>query len=240
MKISVIVPAFNEEKMIGNSLAAIREAALAFEGSAEWELIVCDNNSTDGTSEIARAAGARVVFEPINQIARARNRGASIAGGDWLIFVDADSFPTRELFGRALEEINNPRCAGGGCLLRLDQTEAMSVMFLGLWNFVSRITGWAAGSFVYCDTRLFRELGGFSERLFASEEIEFCKRLKKLARAERRRLRIITDVRMITSARKMHLYTKSEHFWFLLRAGFRPGRILTSRDECALWYNGRR
>ena len=61
------------------------------------ELIVCDNNSTDRTAEIARNAGARVVFEPVNQIARARNRGAAAATGDWLIFVDADSHPSAGL-----------------------------------------------------------------------------------------------------------------------------------------------
>src|SRR5690349_12822239 len=98
MKVSVIVPAFNEQKILEKSLAAIRKASAAFEGTAQWELIVCDNNSTDRTAEIARAAGANVVFERINQISRARNRGASVATGDWLIFVDADSFPTPELF----------------------------------------------------------------------------------------------------------------------------------------------
>jgi hypothetical protein len=101
-------------------------------------------------------------------------------------------------------------------------------------------TRWAAGSFVFCDARLFRELSGFSERLFASEEIDFCRRLKRLARGQRRRLTIITDARLVTSARKMHLYTKSEHFWFLLKAAVFPRRILTNRDQCALWYNGRR
>jgi glycosyltransferase involved in cell wall biosynthesis len=240
MKISIIVPAFNEEKMLASSLAAMGEAAKAFEKSADWELIVCDNNSTDRTAEIARAAGAQVIFEPINQISRARNRGASVATGDWLIFIDADSFPSSGLFARALSEMRNPRCAGGGCLLRLDQMQAFSTFFLGCWNLVSRMTHWAAGSFVYCDAKLFRELSGFSERLFASEEIEFCQRLKRAARAQKRRLHIITDERLLTSARKMHLYTRAEHVRFLLRAALLPGRILTSRDQCALWYNGRR
>jgi glycosyltransferase involved in cell wall biosynthesis len=240
MKISVIVPAFNEEKILPGSLQAIRKAAEAFEDSAEWELIVCDNNSTDRTAEIARTAGANVVFEAINQISRARNRGASVATGDWLVFVDADSFPTRELFARTLQETRNPRCAGGGCLLRLDQTQPMTTVLLGLWNFISRMMRWAAGSFVFCDAKLFRDAGGFSERLFASEEIDFCRRLKRLARTRRRHLTIFTDARLVTSARKMHLYTRSEHLWFLLKAGLRPGSILTNRDQCALWYNGRR
>ena len=94
MKISVIVPAFNEEKLIGETLRKIQAAMPAF-ARAGWEtqLVVCDNNSTDRTAELARAAGALLVFEPINQIARARNRGAAAATGDWLIFVDADSHP---------------------------------------------------------------------------------------------------------------------------------------------------
>jgi glycosyltransferase involved in cell wall biosynthesis len=40
-------------------------------------VIVVDNNSTDATAELARRGGARVVFEPVNQIARARNAGAA-------------------------------------------------------------------------------------------------------------------------------------------------------------------
>jgi glycosyltransferase involved in cell wall biosynthesis len=92
LKISVVVPAFNEEKLITASLAAIRAAMTAFTDRG-WagELIVCDNNSTDRTAELARTAGATVVFEPVNQIARARNCGAAAATGDWLVFVDADS-----------------------------------------------------------------------------------------------------------------------------------------------------
>src|SRR6266404_2621669 len=107
MKISVVVPAYNEEKLITDCLRSIRAAGAAFnEPAAEsrgtchasLELIVCDNNSTDRTAELARAEGAMVVFEPVNQIGRARNTGAAAATGDWLIFIDADSQPSRELF----------------------------------------------------------------------------------------------------------------------------------------------
>ena len=99
MKISVIVPAFNEERLLQGTLRSIRAAMAAFDRRG-WmsELIVCDNNSTDRTAEIARAEGATVVFEPFNQIARARNAGAAHASGDWLVFVDADSQPSLRLF----------------------------------------------------------------------------------------------------------------------------------------------
>ena len=66
---------------------------------------MCDNNSKDRTAEIARAAGARVVFEPVNQIARARNAGAAAATGIWLVFVDADSHPSAALFDEVAGQI---------------------------------------------------------------------------------------------------------------------------------------
>src|SRR5512134_3000255 len=115
MKISVVVPAYNEERLLPDSLRGIRAAMEAFDRRG-WasELIVCDNNSTDRTAAIAREAGARVVFEPVNQISRARNAGAAEAGGDWIFFVDADSFPTAELFSEAADAIGNGRCVAGG------------------------------------------------------------------------------------------------------------------------------
>ena len=80
MKISVIVPAFNEEKLIAASLRSMQEAMHGFSGRGwETEIVVCDNNSTDATAALARAGGARVVFEPVNQISRARNAGAAAA-----------------------------------------------------------------------------------------------------------------------------------------------------------------
>src|SRR2546421_4563675 len=120
MQISIIIPAFNEERLLGESLRHVQAAMTAFTRRG-WaaELIVCDNNSTDRTAEIARAAGATVVFEPVNQIARARNRGASEASGDWLVFVDADSHPTPELFAAVADEIERGRCLAGGCTIRI-------------------------------------------------------------------------------------------------------------------------
>ena len=99
MRVSVVLPAFNEEKLLPAALAAVKAASSAFTARGwEWECVVCDNNSTDGTSAVARAAGATVVFEPVNQIGRARDAGARAATGEWLVFIDADSTPSAELF----------------------------------------------------------------------------------------------------------------------------------------------
>ena len=90
--IILIIPAFNEERLIEACLQSVAESVEAnAKPGFTSEVIVVDNNSTDNTAELAEKAGAQVVFEPINQIGRARNAGAAVATGDWFLFVDADS-----------------------------------------------------------------------------------------------------------------------------------------------------
>src|SRR6266446_505187 len=152
MKISIIVPAFNEEKLIPETLRRILTATAAFSNRG-WvsEVIVCNNNSSDRTAGLARAAGAQVVFEPINQIARARNTGAAAATGDWLIFVDADSHPTPELFAEVAQQIQSGRCLAGGCTVKLDRHYPVLRLVTGLWNWLSRGRKLLAGSFIFCE-----------------------------------------------------------------------------------------
>src|SRR6266496_790416 len=201
MKISVIVPAFNEQKLLADTLRSIRIAMTAF-GQARWEteLVVCDNNSTDGTAALAAAAEAKVVFEPINQIARARNTGAAAASGDWFIFVDADSHPSAALFASVAQEIRSGRCLAGGSTVRLDGHYPIAAQMIRLWNALSRLLKWAPGSFIFCEATAFREVGGFSRELYASEEVDLFQRLKRLARARRQRIRILHQHPLITSA----------------------------------------
>ena len=236
MKVSVVVPAFNEERLLAGSLAAICSAMGAFDDA---ELIVCDNNSTDLTGEIARAAGATVVFEPHNQIARARNRGAAAARGDWLVFVDADSYPDAELFGEVVRAAASG-CIGGGATVAVDIDDALARAWVGAWNLLSRTMKWAAGSFIFCQADAFRALGGFSEALYAGEEIDFSRRLRRLARLRGQRIVILHRHPLRTSERKARLYTLREHLGFLLKTLLLGGRNLRSRNACNLWYDGRR
>jgi glycosyltransferase involved in cell wall biosynthesis len=241
VKISVVIPAFNEEKLIGATLRSVQAAGAAFGGNG-WtmEIVVCDNNSTDATAALARAAGARVVFEPVNQISRARNTGAAAAEGEWLIFVDADSRPARELFAEVAGEIQSGRCLAGGCTVRMDERHFVGDCGTGLWNLISRIQKWTAGSFIFCQTAAFRKIGGFSDELFASEEIDLSKRLKKLARQEGKKVVILHRHPVLTSARKLTLYSRREYARFLAKAIFHPRKTTRSREGCQPWYDGRR
>jgi len=237
VKISVVVPAFNEERLLAGSLAAIRDAMAVFDDS---ELIVCDNNSSDQTAEIARAAGATVVFEPVNQIARARNAGAARASGDWMLFVDADSYPSRELFLEVIAAIRGCRALAGGATVACEIRNPVIRLWIGLWNALSRRARWAAGSFIFCEAAAFRELGGFDERFYAGEEIDFSRRMKRLARRRGREMVILHRHPLATSDRKARLYTLREFFAFMLKTLLTGGRTLRDRKACYTWYDGRR
>jgi glycosyltransferase involved in cell wall biosynthesis len=242
MRISVVLPAFNEEKLLPAALAAVREAASAFTARGwEWECVVCDNNSTDGTAAVARAAGATVVFEPVNQIGRARDAGARVATGEWLVFIDADSTPSAELFADIAERIASGRALGGGSTVELEPGTPRYARFVcGLWNLCSRLAGWAAGSCVWVEAAAFRAAGGFGTEYYAGEEVFLSRRLKTLARRSGRRFVILADHPLRTSSRKLKLYTLTEAGRFFFRMLFTAGRAAKRPDACHLWYDGRR
>lgn len=241
MKISVVIPAFNEERLLGQTLEHVKRALKSFATPGwEAELIVCDNNSLDRTAEIARAAGATVVFEPVNQIARARNTGAAAATGDWLLFVDADSQPSPELFAEVVEQVQSGRCLAGGCTVRMDGNHRMAGFGADLWNWLSRSRRWLAGSFIFCETAAFRQVGGFSHEFFAGEELDLSRRLGELARATNREIVILHRHPLLTSSRKLRLYSMWELLRLPVRAAFTRGHALRDREACHSWYDGRR
>lgn len=241
VKISIVIPAFNEQKLLPATLDRVFDAARALAARGlDYEVIVCDNNSTDQTAEIARGRGAHVVFEPVNQIGRARNCGASAATGAWLIFIDADSHPSRGLLEDVCDAIAKDRYIAGGVTVKLDQRDFFGELLTEFWNVISRVRKWAAGSFIFCETAAFREIGGFSTELFASEELDLFQRLHKLARRRRKKIVILRKHPLITSARKVHLYTKGEHLRFFLRTAFSLGKTLRKAESCPTWYDGRR
>ena len=241
MTISVLVPAYNEAAGLAAALVSIRAAMTAFTGRGwDAELIVCDNNSTDATPAIAAAAGARVVFEPVNQISRARNTAAAAARGEWFVFVDADTHPSTALFADAADAIASGRYLAGGSVVRMHSSTRFGDVLLALWNTTSRLTGWAAGAFLFVEADAFRAVGGFSQRLYATEEIDLCRRLKRLARRQRRRLVILRRHPVQTSGRKLQLYTPFEMLGLLARTVLTGGRTLRRPRDLFLWYDGRR
>jgi glycosyltransferase involved in cell wall biosynthesis len=233
--ISVLIPAFNEELLIRRSIRAVQESFAAVEWD-RFEIIVCDNNSTDRTAEEATAGGAKVVFEPHNQIARARNRAAGAATGDWLIFVDGDTFLNPQLLERTIENLQSGSICGGGAVIQFDRAELSrgAAWITKAWNRLSSVLHLAAGSYLYCYREAWEETGGFEEKVYAGEELFFSRKVRCWGKKRGLRFRVITDAPITTSARKLEWYGPWQMLGHMLIVMI-PGAIL-NRRACALWY----
>ncbi len=206
-------------------------------GEAAYEIVVCDNNSTDRTAAIAHENGARVTFEPHNQIARARNSATAQSRGEWLIYLDADTILNPALLGATLRCLGTGQYCGGGSTLRFDREQIgrFPAGLTWLWNTISRTLQLAAGSYIFCLRQACDGIGGFDETLYAGEELMFSHALKRWGRPRSLRFRILEEAPIVTSARKMEWFGQ----WALLRHIFllalRPNAI-KRRASCDLWY----
>lgn len=228
---SIIIPAYNEAQQLPRTLPAIKAAMANVQ--ATGELVVVDNNSSDDTAAIAKQHGARVVFEPVNMIAKARNAGAREATAPRLIFVDADTTPSAELVQSALDELAKPDCVGGGAIVGLDPPPGwLTRQFAGLWNVLSTLLGYPAGCFFFCQRDAFDAVEGFSENVYASEEIWLARRLKRWGRPKKMTMRIL-PVKVQTSSRKMDRPTRM--FGMLLLMFVFPFAV-RFKGLCGYWY----
>jgi glycosyltransferase involved in cell wall biosynthesis len=230
--ISLIIPAHNEEALLGETLRILR--ASAEELGEPFEIIVADDASTDRTTEIARSHGAIVVPSDRRQIGASRNVGAGASRGEILIFVDADTHvPARTL--RAAVAAIRDGAVGGGARLKADAGTPFWLAHLAILTVAAmRLLRWAAGCFVFVRRDAFAAVGGFDERYYATEEIVLSRALKKHGRF------VILSESVVTSGRKGHLYGPGHLLvltWRLLRGGRKQ---LQKREGLDLWYDGRR
>lgn len=234
-RISVLVPAYNEEAHLADTLGSIHESFRGV-GESAYEVVVCDNNSTDRTGAVAQENGARVVFEPHNQIARARNTAAERARAEWLLFLDADTRLNAPLLRATLAALQSGQICGGGSVLCFDRpvTSRAAAGLTWFWNALSVRCGWAAGSYVFCLRLAWEAVGGFDEALYAGEEISFSRKVKRWGRARGLRFRVLTGAPVVTSARKLEWYGQWEMLGHFLRLSW-PGAI-RRRANCNLWY----
>jgi glycosyltransferase involved in cell wall biosynthesis len=230
--ISFIIPAYNEERELSATLAAIHAAASSAE--QPWEIIVVDDASTDATPEVAAQAGAKVIRINRRQIAAARNSGGRATEGKYLFFVDADTRINRLHVTQAIAALE-AGYAGGSARVAMDG-------FIPIWGrmllrgFSSVYFGLnlGAGAFLFTTRRNFDVIGGFDEQYFAGEEVYFSLELKKLGG-----FKVLREP-VVTSGRKLRMYP-AKHF---LRKFFgvivRGPRGVRSRAKLSLWYDGKR
>ncbi len=234
-EVSFVIPAYNEAQELPLTLSCLHHAA-ACQVNFDYEVIVCDNDSTDDTAGVARSRGAQVVHESERQISRARNAGAAAASGQWLIFLDADTRINRKLMASVLEKIRSGRYGLIGSLVEFDIEELdwFPLFVINAWNQVSLISGCAAGSFIACPRPAFRDIGGFHLDFFAGEEIDFSIRMLRWGRNHSLKPFIQARAPVITSGRKI----RNKSTWDMVRqlAILFPG-ALSSKAACDFWYD---
>ncbi len=229
--ISFVVPAYNEEKYLAATLAAIHEAARAV--GEPYEVVVANDASTDATAQVAAQGGARVVEVKKRQIAATRNAGARATTGDMLIFVDADTTVNAPLVAEAVAALRAGAVGGGAPVRLLPSPWWLTVL---MWMFVPvfRIARWAAGCFVYCTREAFEKAGGFDETYFAGEEIFFSQALKRHGR-------FVTLRAFVTSSsRKLESHTIGGTLWFLAKLAVGGMGGLKDRANTTFWYPDKR
>ena len=229
--LSFVVPAHNEATRLPATLDALHAAAGAC--AVEYEIVVVDDASTDGTADVARLHGARVVAVSHRQIAATRNAGAAAANGDVLVFVDADTRVPGATLAAALAALRDG-AVGGGAQVRFDARlplhQRLAVAAgVGL-VMLARI---AAGCFIFCTRMAFDATGGFDERWYAGEDVAMSRALAKAGRF------VLLREPVWTSARKLDTFSPAEHLALMLRVVLRGRGVLQSREHLALWYERR-
>src|SRR5262249_34304051 len=207
MRISVIIPAYNEGGYIAETLSSLNRARDCVEAAidATVEIIVVDNASPDSTADVARSHGARVVYEPVRSVAKARNTGASAASGDVLTFIDADTTVREALLLRIGTEVKRNGCIGGSVELQYTPRRRVIRWYLWGWRLLARITRMAQGGVQFCTTEAFRAIRGYDESLYMGEDVDFYWRLGRYGRRAGRRLCVLSGLYASSSSRRFDL-----------------------------------
>ncbi len=238
--ISVVIPAFNEAGFIAGTILSVLEVKIRYKGSVE--IIVVDNNSTDATGEIAASLGATVVFEPVNQIARARNAGARAATGDYLVFLDADTKLEGDILDKVEVNLSSGWVIGGGAWVVPNSGWLGRAIFKYAVNYPLALKNVTVGPFLYCERAAFHRVGGFDEELYAAEEFSLARRLKAEGNKDCKKWKIIKyhkKHRVITSNRKFDKFGGLEMAVQNAHLIWKPHQKIKQKDQCRFWYGER-
>ena len=233
---SVIVPAYDEERLVQTCLDAISAAARSL--GEPVEIIVVDNMSQDRTREMAIEHGAKVIQVEEKCLSIIRNRGAAAASGKYLCFIDADSFMSDNMLVEVKKALDSGHYVGGGVMnVRTDRSSLGITLTMYAAGAAFLLTRMSLVMF-YTTPEAFRAIGDFNEKLYAIEDADFGRRLKRHGRKLGLRYKNLWSARVTTSARKFDEFGD----WFIFLHPIRIGRAVFNDREAVydLWYRPRR
>jgi glycosyltransferase involved in cell wall biosynthesis len=228
MKLSFVIPAWNEEELIGRTIESIHVSASYY----DYEIIVADDASEDRTSEIANELQTTVVSCNNRQIGMTRNDGAAVASGDVLIFVDADTIVSEPVVRETVEAINNGSVAGGSFPVFEGKIPIFASILTPTLRVLFRLVGVAAGAYLFCTKEAFENAGRFDGKFFAAEEVHLSKKLHKFGAFE------TIKSRVVTSGRKFHSHSSFKILATFVLVSIPGVRNIKKRKN--LWYGDRK
>ena len=240
-RISLVIPAYNEERYLPALLASVDVARQRYShGREAVEVIVADNLSTDATATIAREAGCRVVAVSHRAIAAARNGGARAASAPIVAFIDADSQIAPATFDVVERTLARDDVVVGVTGVRMSRRSLGIAVSTWVVDTASRLVGVGTGV-VFCRRDDWQAVGGYDESRLAGEDGAFLFALKRLGRARGQRLARAPSICAISSARKFDRYGD----WHLFTTAARSAAwLVTDRTKLdrfvrRYWYEDR-
>lgn len=241
-RLSLVIPAYNEEHLLPRLLASIKTARSCYAGPPQdIEVIVADNASTDHTPRIAAEAGCKIAPVERRMIAAARNGGAAMAVGECIGFVDADSVLHPSTFQRIIDLMDNPTVIGGATGVQFDrQSIGVRVTYV-VFKILASLANVESGV-VFCRRSDFEQIGGYPEDRHFAEDIAFLRKLKALGRKRRQRFKVLDGCKTLTSSRKFDQFGDWHFFGLALRGGWHLLRGRRAYEEWFIryWYDVRR
>ncbi len=178
--LSVIIPTLNEESSLPRLLAALQGQTRPPD-----EIIVADAGSTDHTTALAQAAGARVV--PGGRPGPGRNAGAAAATSSLLLFLDADVLPEPDFIERFVGGLTYYRLNAATCLIAPipdEQTQLDSLLCKATNVYlqaIQQISPHAPGFCILIERKLHNRIGGFDESAIMAEDHEYIQRAARFS-----------------------------------------------------------
>lgn len=187
MEFSIVIPSFNGKELLSKMLLALRKS-----GMQPLRCIVIDDFSSDGTSEMVEKEFPKISLIKNNKNlgpTASRNKGAKMAAGKYIVFIDNDILVRENSIGNLLSFLSNTGDAGmvGGHLINKDSQDVFYNMggpfgtgFLTVYD-KSIPVGWIIESFIAVKRDLFERLGGFDADYFMfGEGPDLSKRMQKV------------------------------------------------------------
>ena len=237
--LSVIIPAYNEEKYLPKTLESIRCALQILKRveGVNGEIIVVDNESKDQTAAVAQGLGARVIPFAIHNISAVCNEGVRHALGQVICKVDADSLVSENAFLRIWQTMQTGKFVGGGVQIRFHQPRPWIAFGAKVVLLFYTIMGVSMGM-MFARKDYFTAIGGFPEDYFAGEDSEFCLRLKKFGKKNQLRFSNLKDVYILSADRKRSFGALQQlkiYGMFILSP-----KIRRDKSKLGFWYDPER